>query len=788
MATESTSVSPTLDAAAPSGMLEIRLLGSFELHWNDQPVAGLESQSTRALLAYLACHPDRALPRELLTNLLWPESPEAAARHNLRQALYNLRSTLGKAGVTVPVIEATFRTLTFVPGQQVWVDVLAYAEQLQRGRGHPEVLPHHLARAAQLYRGDFLSGFYLRESTAFEEWMVAEQERLRDAMLGGLRSLTEYYAQTGAYSLAIQYAQSHLRLDRLSEETHRELMRLFALAGRRSRAIAHFAELSRLLERELGVPPARETVELVRQIQQSGGDETSASPRESTARPVAPLVGREREILELARVWDSVRTGSGALTLVAGESGVGKTRLVRAFLDRAAASVAQVRVLIGRCRRDAPAVPYQPFTEALQNAVACETDVAERALGATSRRHLEALSLLLPTLAQMSRPSFGEKTTSRPGSTFTAVGRFFEVLTDPGETGGPAVPVIVFLEDLHWADRGTLDLLLSLLPRLTFQPIWIIGTFEPERIAADHPLATLAERYPGRCPIYLLAVDRLLPLDLRVLAASLVESHQVEPLADWLFRHSQGLPLSATQLLDWLWNEGHLEAPANGQWSFEPSRDFLTAASPGNLETILKLRLARLPTSARRLLALASVIGPTFEAGALQATEPEDDRVIETALEVLCEQWLIQPLQRYWADTRLDRDRAASAAGLRYGLFEFSHERIRTVVYDTLGPARARQLHQLRAKSLIDADDLGAAEVSADLAFHFQRAGDHERACIWLERAAEHARALEAQDLARRQLEAALAELDRLGDEVSVRTLRSRLEGALERTPGSAAT
>jgi|CXWL01.1.fsa_nt_gi DNA-binding SARP family transcriptional activator len=789
MATDRTSFSPrpTPPPAPDGGKLEIRLLGSFDLHKNGEPVAGIESQSARALLAYLVCHPGRAIPREVLTHLLWPDAAEARARHNLRQSLYNLRSTLGRNGIAEPLIVTTFRTMKFEPGDSVWVDVLACREHLERGRGNPDgIVPHHLAKAAQLYRGDFLSGFYLRDSATFEEWMVAEQERHRDVMLAGLRSLMEHYTLTGAYSLAIQYAQTFLRLDRFSEEIHRELMGLFARAGRRSRAVAHYHELTRLLEGELGVPPARETRELYRQIQEAGTDEPVSAREEPAPRPVAPLVGRERELAELSRTWDAVRSGAGALTLVAGEAGVGKTRLVRAFLDRAAAQTPSVRVLIGRCHTRSPAEPYQPFAEALHNAVACETDVAERVLGSLGKRHLEALSVLVPTLAQIAPQALWDRTRPDPtagssyaGALSSAVGRFLELLAERGDRETPATPLIVLLEDLHWADSATLDLLLALLPRLVFQPIWILGTFEPERRGEDDALAALADRYPGRCPIHRLSVDRLVAADLSDLAGSLVAGTQIEALGNWLFEQSGGLPLAATQLLNALWNEDLLVAQPGGRWTFETDGEGLARFDHHDLDTVIKRRLSRLPTSARRMLALASVIGPTFEAWVLQSAEQEDDRVLETTLQVLCEQWFIQPFQRYWADSRRDRDRAASAAGLRFGMFEFVHEKIRSVVYDTLGGARARQLHLQRAESLLASDEGPTAQLSAALAHHFQRAGAHESACLWLERAAAHALDLEAVDLARAHFEAALTELDRRGDEISAAGLRERIADAL---------
>ena len=246
--------------------LEIRLLGGFEVGYAGRPALRFESRRTRALLAYLVCHPDRALPRESLGALLWPEAGEATSRHNLRQAFYNLRRTLTIPGGSSP-LSARHDGLAFTPFSGTWIDLAAFTAALRRGRDpHGRIEPLELAGAAEIYGGDFLAGFSLPECAEFEEWLLAEQERWREGAVAALTDLVEHHLRHGSYAAGIQPAQRLRALEPLAEEPHRQLMRLYALSGRRARAVAVYESLRRMLAAELEVAPMPETTLLYRRI------------------------------------------------------------------------------------------------------------------------------------------------------------------------------------------------------------------------------------------------------------------------------------------------------------------------------------------------------------------------------------------------------------------------------------------------------------------------------------------------------------------------------------------
>ena len=247
--------------------LEVRLLGSFEVGYRGRPPLRFESRRTRALLAYLVCHPDRALPRESLGALLWPEVDPATSRHNLRQAFYNLRHTLTPPAGGASPLTTRHDSLAFTPPPGAWIDLAIFTDALRRARSLQDGIdPGELARAVEVYGGDFLAGFWFPGGTAFEEWLVAEQERWREAAVAALTDLVEHHLRHGGYGLGIDYARRLQTIEPLAEEPHRQLMRLYALSGRRGRVVAVYESLRRLLATELDVAPMPETTLLYRRI------------------------------------------------------------------------------------------------------------------------------------------------------------------------------------------------------------------------------------------------------------------------------------------------------------------------------------------------------------------------------------------------------------------------------------------------------------------------------------------------------------------------------------------
>lgn len=729
--------------------IRVRLLGGFEVWAGERQIAGFESQKVRALLAYLICNRRRAFTRDHLAGLLWPERDGDSARHALRQAVYNLRSKLPDSGA---LLQVTNLEIGLVPRADLWLDVEVFEESLRLGSGRAGD-PQHLATAVQLYRGEFLAGFFVKDSPDFEDWMVAEQVRLRDAAVEALHHLIESYRRRGEYRFGMHYARRLVAIEPLSEEAHRELMRLCALAGQRSRALAHYEELLNLLRNELGVEPLAETRRLYESILSEVAREETVSSEEEPIGPIVPLAGRSGSYLQLREGWTRALTGQLHLTVVTGEKGIGKTRLIKSFLD-ATTSRRHCGVLKGRCYELSPLLPYRPFVEVLRGALAEEAEGSGQVLAAVQNEVLEDLARLVPEIRDL-RPDLAEPA-PLAGSQgrlrlFTSVGLFLEGLCRSDD------PLILFLDDLHLADRDTLDLLAFLVAKLE-GPIWIVASCQPDGMEDDHPLHQILRRGEKGGNATRLALEPLVLPMLEEIAESLVGEPQAAELAAFLAEKSAGLPLAVNELVNYLWDEGGLVAQEAGRWKL--TRPLREIQVPEDLDELIRLRVRRLPNSTRRLASLAAILGQTFDVQLLQEAADEHVRVVEIGLEVLLKRWLIRQFAYFWTDSRDGEESVVVwARGTRRGSFELAHDRTRGAIYGELNPLRRQAMHAQVAAAL---ENLRGGRDCETLAFHHTVAHQWEKALPYLQRSIERALAVCAGDAARRYCDQAIEVLSRL--------------------------
>lgn len=273
--------------------LSLSLLGAPRFARDGAPLK-FDTRKNMALVAYLAVtalssggqQPGAAkYTRESLIALLWPELDPSRARAGLRRNLSTLKRSLG--GVWLVVEGDTVGT---DPGADFWLDIAQFRSLLQewQAHGHPEseVCPlclETLADAVDLYQGDFLQGFGLRDSANFDEWQFFQTEGLRQELASALERLVRGHTAQGRPDRAIPFARRWLALDPLHEPVHRHLMQLYAQSGQRAAALRQYSECQRVLEEELGASPEEETVQLVQAIQEKR-DLPPEEPGPSTAR------------------------------------------------------------------------------------------------------------------------------------------------------------------------------------------------------------------------------------------------------------------------------------------------------------------------------------------------------------------------------------------------------------------------------------------------------------------------------------------------------------------------
>jgi DNA-binding SARP family transcriptional activator len=233
-----------------------------------------------------------------LAGLLWPHWPQRSALGNLRYALSNLRGAIGDRDACPPFLLITRETIQFNPAADYELDAAVLAGVVD---AHRPALPE-LKRAVTLCRGSFLEGFSVGDSPAFDEWALLKREQFNRHLLEALRRLADHYEGKGEYEQAQVFAWRQVELEPWQEEGHQQLMRVLALSGRRSAALAQYRTCRRMLAQELGVEPARETTALYESIR--AGEFGGATG------PAIPAFLEEKEGADSQEI---IRLTSGAL-------------------------------------------------------------------------------------------------------------------------------------------------------------------------------------------------------------------------------------------------------------------------------------------------------------------------------------------------------------------------------------------------------------------------------------------------------------------------------------------
>ncbi|MGE5224580.1 MAG: BTAD domain-containing putative transcriptional regulator, partial [Omnitrophica WOR_2 bacterium] len=255
--------------------LTLSFLGPFQVALDGNPVTGFVSNKVRALLAYLAVEANRPHSRESLCGLLWPDWPQSSALSSLRNCLADLRKNIQDQTAEPPFLLITREQIQFNRSSDYRLDLDEF-EALSQGDDRSPAPIDELKKAISLYQGSFLEGFSLPDSNPFEEWLEAEREQAKRQMQSALQRLAGAYEQQDEYEQALVYAHRQLAMEPWLEEAHQRVMRLLARSGQRSAALAQFDICRTMLERELGVQPGDETLQLYEAIR-DGKLETSRS-------------------------------------------------------------------------------------------------------------------------------------------------------------------------------------------------------------------------------------------------------------------------------------------------------------------------------------------------------------------------------------------------------------------------------------------------------------------------------------------------------------------------------
>ncbi len=310
--------------------LSIHTLGGVRVEAGQSPITKWQSRKAEALLIYLAVT-RRVHKRESLVGLLWAEMPQERALANLSVMLSNIRKNVG-----ADFLLADRQQVGLDWSLPIWVDVDAFTTKIGELLGDEPLTRHKLAqleKSLALYHGDFLQGYYIRGANEFEEWGLFKQERLSQMAITGWQALVTGYLRRGEGVAGIPHAQKLLDLDPLRENTHRDLMQLYALADQRSLALGQYEKCRQILQEKLGIKPEPQTITLFKQIK--AGEKIpslapapmfarSLSPRHNLPAQTTPFIGRQAELNQIQQQLNNPHCRM--LTLV-GWGGSGKTRI-----------------------------------------------------------------------------------------------------------------------------------------------------------------------------------------------------------------------------------------------------------------------------------------------------------------------------------------------------------------------------------------------------------------------------------------------------------------------------
>lgn len=702
--------------------LDVRILGPLEVAYAGQLLA-LKPAKGRALLALLTLDPARPLSVDRLTDELWAGEPPKSAPASVRVLVSRLREAFAAVGAQGALVtRAPGYALDVSPDQ---VDARRFEVLLQRGRGElaaddPERAAATLRDALALWRGPALSDVSDAPAAA------AEAARLDELRLLAVEDRLSADLACGRHNAVLGEVESLVRAHPFRERLWATRMLVLYRCGRQADALAAYTELRGRLVDELGIEPSHEVRELqaailaqdpvltVAQRPQppramslpgGGADELPPAearaaaaavafdlPKELQAPADAVFVGRAAELERLSALWRDAMAGGSRVAMLAGEPGIGKTRLAGEVVRQAHDDGAIV--LFGRCDEDL-GVPYQPFAQALRAYAAA---IPTGLLAAQAGRAAGDLARLVPELGEQ---LLGAQAATS-GDPEHARDRLFAAVASLLAAVSRARPVVLVLDDLHWADKPSLLMLRHLLRSREEIRALVLGTYRDTELDRAHPLAEVLADLRSDLQIERI---RLKGLEADAVGAYF-ESAAGQPLgtkdaalARALHESTEGNPFFLGEVLRHLVESGVVREE-DGHWV--AIGEVASVGLPEGVRDVIGRRLMRLSEAANRALVVASVIGSSFGLSVLERVPDsggDPDRLLDALEEAL---------------------RAGLIAEAEASRYAFSHVLIRQTLYAELTATRRARLHRRVGEAIEQSQDPDA-HVEA-LAHHFAEA------------------------------------------------------------------
>jgi len=623
--------------------------------------------------------------------------------------------------------------------------------------------------ALALWRGRALVEF------TYDEFAQAEAGRLEELRLVAIEELADAELASGRHANAVGRLQALVDEHPLRERLWGSLMLALYRCGRQAEALRAYQSLRRILDEELAIEPSRTIQRLEEAILLQSTELDLVQPAETATFGDVPLpsrltaererghfVGRAQQMGRLGAALDEVREcrRRGAV-LIAGEPGIGKTTLVSEFARTVHGKSAVV--VYGRCDEGA-GMAYAPWAAALDHLI---NHPASWRVSEVAADHGADLAHLGPDLQRLAAGGGG-------GSIDPELARhqLFGAVLRVLDAASQDRPVVVILDDLHWADTPSLTLLRRVLGTDRALAVLIVGTFRDSDIAANAALADMLAALRRESGVARLKVTGLDATELHALVEAETGgpiTGEMTALRDAVARETSGNPFFASELIRHAVETGFVRRAEDGSWL--ATGDLRDQGLPASLREVIGRRVARLGDDAIRVLSVAAVIGRDFDLTVVSAASGTDH---ETLLDIL--------------DAAVAASLVINVDGER---FSFVHALVQHALYDALNPARRARAHRRAAEALEATVGAHTALRAGELATHHVRAGsagDRAKAVRYAVQAGDHALAQLAPDEALRWYDQAVALLDQgapLDDHLRARLLVGL--GDAQRQTGDAA-
>jgi DNA-binding SARP family transcriptional activator len=665
------------------------------------------------LIGYLALHSAEPQPRQRLAFLIWPDSSESQAYTNLRTVLHRLQSSLPDVA---QLLNLETQVVGWQPSVQIQLDVADFKHAMEQAYSALEdgdrlSARHAFETAVSIYNGDLLADFY-------DEWVLSEREQLRILHLDALEQLVTLLEQSLNYVAAIAYARRLILLDPLNEELYVRLINLQVLNGERAAALRTYHSCVSILRDELNAKPSKAltaTYEKLLTTHLPSAKSINNTPFDSPTM----LIGRNREWQQMQAIFEIVTANRPRMLVISGEAGIGKTRLATEFI-RWANQKGMVSA-IAPCYAAEGDLAFAPV------ALLLRSDSLQDGMRRLDAQWLSEIARITPDIIKQNP----RLVPHGPLTEQWQRQRFFEALARA--VLASERPTVIFIDDLQWSARDTLEWLHYLLRFETQTRLLVVGTIREEEVINNQALKELLVQLRSEARMDEIVLNPLDPQNTSALAASILGNPLSEEQSDSLFNETEGNPLFVLETLR------DLGASALHQLT-EGVKKRRDNVLPPKVQAIVERRIGHLSPQTRQVLEIASVIGRSFTFEVLSNAAGLDEDVLLSSLDELWQRCIL-------------REQGEDA-------YDFTHDKIRAVTYSSLRLAQRKVFHRRIAQALenIYQNELGAK--SGQIAAHYEEAGLLIKAADYYQNAAQYARGLYANDIALSNLQNAVRVLD----------------------------